>query len=212
VLVVGGVGPDGQSIASAEFYDRNANFSSAAAMSSPRSFHTATLLPHERVLIAGGVRGNEPLSSAELYNAELNRFFDLPSMSVARVRHAAVALPGGNVLLVGGSSANKQLGIAATEIFDLENGRFVAGGSMLQPRWGLPDPVILSGGKVLVVGGARIQEIYDAAKNTSAVATSTTERFPWYQSATLLSDGNVLVAGGSDQKGQRTAQSYIYVP
>ena len=211
VLVVGGYGLDGKSMAGAEIYNRNATFTSAAVMSTPRSFHSATLLPHECVLITGGMGTNAPLSSAELYNAELNRFLPLPNMSVARYRHATVPLPDGNILIVGGASGRSRQGTSTTEIFDVEHRTFLGGGSMNKPRLDLPEPVVTSGGKVLVVGGSRIEEVYDPVTKTFSAASGTMERSRWYQSATVLSEGNVVIAGGADEKNP-TAQTWMYVP
>ena len=57
VLVVGGVGADGESLASAEVFDPVAGaWSATEAMDQPRSMHTATPLPDGRVLIVGGTR------------------------------------------------------------------------------------------------------------------------------------------------------------
>jgi hypothetical protein len=215
VLVVGGDGLDGQSMADAEIYNRNATFTFVAAMSTPRSFHSATLLPHEFVLITGGTGStgtSEALGSAELYAAEVNRFLPLPNMSVARNRHAAVALPDGNILIVGGSSGRSRQGTSTSEIFDVEHRRFLESGAMNKPRFDLPDPVVISGGKVLVTGGSRIEEVYDPATKTFFAASGTLERSRWYQSATPLSDGNVLIAGGADEKTHPTAQAWMYIP
>ena len=83
---------------------------------------------------------------------------------------------------------------------------------MLQPRFDVPEPVVLMSGKVLVVGGAGINEIYDPATKTFTAAGGKAERTRWFQSATLLSDGKVLVTGGSDEKKRSTAQAWIYTP
>jgi len=39
-----------------------------AAMAAARRFHTATLLPNRKVLMAGGDSGGGPLASAEVYD------------------------------------------------------------------------------------------------------------------------------------------------
>jgi hypothetical protein len=181
-------------------------------MATARAFHSATLLPHECVLIAGGFGNNEPLGSAELYNAEANRFLPLPDMSAARARHAAVSLPGGLVLIVGGAGGRTQPGISSTEIFDIENKRFLQGGSMVKPRCDLPEPVVLTNALVLVVGGAPIDEVYDPATKSFSATGGKAENTRWFQSATLLSDGKVLIAGGADEKGRSTAQAWLYTP
>ena len=49
-----------------------------------RSEHTATLLPDGRVVVAGGVRGPNTLSSVEVYNYTTGSWSLEPSMSAAR--------------------------------------------------------------------------------------------------------------------------------
>ena len=69
VLVAGGDDGVG-SLASAELYDPVANtWSPAGSMTTARYYHTATLLPNGRVLVAGGYGdGRSYLASAELYD------------------------------------------------------------------------------------------------------------------------------------------------
>jgi hypothetical protein len=53
---------------SAELYDpAKATWSATASLTVKRSAHTATLLNSGKVLVAGAVDNNNPLSSAELY-------------------------------------------------------------------------------------------------------------------------------------------------
>ena len=56
--------------------------------------------------------------------------------------------------------------------------------------------VLLESGKVLVVGSAPI-EVYDPATRTFGFADNTRCNHGWGPSATLLSDGKVLIAGGN---------------
>ena len=81
---------------------------------------------------------------------------------------------------------------------------------MGKPRMDLANLVVLPGGDVLIVGGARTAEIYDPVTKAFSAASGTLERSRWFQSATLLSDGKVLILGGADEKGRATAQAWIY--
>ena len=102
VLIAGG-----SSGTIAELYDPVTDtFGATNPMTAVRTFHTATLLPDSRVLLAGGSD-----ESAELYDPDTRSFAEtLRPMKEARGSHAAILLPNvtgppvpGIVLLVGGT-------------------------------------------------------------------------------------------------------------
>ncbi len=63
-------------------------------MANARQHHTATLLPNEKVLVAGGNgSGFNPLVSAELYDPAPGTWAGTRSMNVARFDHTATLLP-----------------------------------------------------------------------------------------------------------------------
>ncbi|HEX7591969.1 MAG TPA: kelch repeat-containing protein [Candidatus Limnocylindrales bacterium] len=70
-------------------------------MNMPRAFHTATLLPDGRVLIAGGASAPADPASAELYYPATNTFGPTGSMTTGRTSHLAVTLADGRVFLIG---------------------------------------------------------------------------------------------------------------
>ena len=56
-------------LSSAELYDpASGSWSDTGSLGTARVYHTATLLPSGKVLVAGGVDGSGVLSSAELYD------------------------------------------------------------------------------------------------------------------------------------------------
>lgn len=101
VLVVGGQGPRGEGVGSAELYDPATDtWLPAGSLAVPRFHHTATLLYDDgcmictSVVIAGGAT-YEParplaLSSSEIYNPLTNTWVTGPPMGEARVNHTAV--------------------------------------------------------------------------------------------------------------------------
>jgi hypothetical protein len=168
----------------------------------PRSWHTATLLPDGKVLVAGGRRfaagdiGDLVLDSAELYDPAIGSWTPTGSLTTPRVGHGAALLPNGKVLVVGGDSG----GVTA-ELYDPASGTWTATGSMNTQRFAL-SATLLDTGKVLVVGGVGSSdetltsaELYDPTTGTwSYTGDVFSGRF--FHSDTLLQDGRILIAGG----------------
>lgn len=182
-----------------------------------RAGHTATLLADGRMLVVGGEGGSAPLASVEQYDPQANRWVAAPSLGLARSGHTATLLPSGEVLIVGGVIApSGAIGTTPTvELFDPVGGRWRGGSPLNQARSG-QTATLLTNGRVLVVGGEALDsatgqtrlvasaELYDPASNSwSVVAPPARARLG--HTATLLSDGRVLIAAGetSDANGQR---------
>ncbi len=170
-----------------------------------RDCHTATLLQNGKVLIAGGRSGNNTLSSAELYDPATGNFTFTGSLQTARCDHTATLLPNGTVLIAGGCYVGNGLPtLASAEIYDPGAGSFSSTGPLLTRRYG-HSATLPADGKVLVAGGVGSNdgysfftlasaELYDPVAATfSATGSLNTARSA---PATLLNNGQVLVAGG----------------
>src|SRR5207302_9108467 len=96
-------------VAIAEIFDPATETSTAVgALVTARVSHTATLLPNGQVLVAGGPRMTEPLSSAEIFDpANPGAALRVLSatMGAARAGHTATLLKDGTVLIAGGDVA-----------------------------------------------------------------------------------------------------------
>ena len=198
-------------IAAAEVFDSSLDrFGTPLKTLVDREFHTATILQNGKVLIAGGSASD---TSAELYDPSTGGFVKTGSMAVPRLGHTATLLTDGRVLVVGGSSDG------GAEIYDPVTETFEATGSMAAVRSG-HTATMLSGGKVLIVGGKTdfVQtivtttalastELYDPQSGSfSPSASLSTARTG--HTATLLSNGTVLVVGGANSVPLESTEIY----
>jgi N-acetylneuraminic acid mutarotase len=187
-------------------------WSSAGSMTTARSYHTATLLPDGRALLAAGQSGVFPdvsLSSAEIYDPVSGTFRATASLNTVRHQHSATLLPDGRVLVIGGYNPS-QGWLSSAEIYDPATGQW----SITQPIFAhgvTHTATLLKDGRVLVMAGA-IQsgsagqsgtggpddrvEIFDPKTNRWQQA-ALHENTGGNHTATLLPDGRVLIAGGS---------------
>jgi hypothetical protein len=177
-------------------------FEETGNLNHARAYHTATLLPNGKVLVAGG-NG----LTAELYDPASRTWTETGSMSTPRGEHTATLLKNGTVLVVGGIVGFSSQ--ASAELYDPATGTWTTTGSLNHARRD-HTATLLPDGKVLVAGGFHdlvgtitggsaipSAELYDPATGmwtlTADLAHARTNH-----AATLLPNGKVLVVGGND--------------
>ena len=188
-------------------------------LGTPRWRHTATLLPNDQVLVAGGGGNSSDLASAQLYHPAIGRWQRIADMNHSHVDHTATLLPNGLVLVAGGAACN---GAGSTgrcgpsELYDPTTRTWTDTDSLRRARWD-HTATLLPNGQVLVAGGRNNKrdfasaELYDPATGVwTATRSMTTPRFN--HTATLLPSGQVLVAGGFEFDVGILASAELYDP
>jgi len=185
-------------------------FTNTGSLNTARQNHTATLLPNGQVLVAGGWNSGGYLASCEIYNPSNGTWEATGSLSNSRAYHTATLLPNGQVLVAGGiglNGVNINIQLAICEIYNPETGTWTTTGNLANARE-QHTATLLPNGQVLVAGGAGINnnpltcsllascELYNPATGTWAY-TGDLGSAHYYHTATLLTNGQVLVIGGS---------------
>ena len=188
---------------------RPGTWTATGSMGLPRMLHSATLLGDGRVVVAGGYN-----TSSELYDPATGFWSRTSDTLTTHRSHTATQLRGGLILLAGGTDSS-----VSTEIYDPATGRWSAGGGLNVHRF-YHTATPLADGRVLVVGGSDSEyagsvlssaEIYDPSTHTWTF-TSGMSTARAHHTATALSDGRVLVTGGSDAWDNLLASAEIYDP
>lgn len=219
VLVTAGTQLEGGSfpasdagMTAAELYDESTGaWSTSGSMKKARHGASATLLPSGQVLVVGGERtlSDRPVE-AEVYDRATGTFTIAGSLAHGRVGHTATLLPSGKVLVASGLETTQLT--ATAEIYDPVVGAFEAPIPLVQPR-ASHAAALLPTGKVLLSGGhggppaqdlgvlfgtyasGASVELFEPADGPIAIKGRMSRARSWH-TATLLSDGQVLLAGG----------------
>ncbi|SDZ23747.1 N-acetylneuraminic acid mutarotase [Amycolatopsis xylanica] len=178
-----------------------------------RGCHSTTRLADGSVLAAGGTSGSAPFPSqgsdtAERYDPVAGTWAPAGTMTAGRWSHSATLLGDGRVLVAGGQgvrSPGNGTTLSSAEIYDPVAKTWTATGPMTDRRSG-HQAVLLPDGRVLVIGGIATTgggeytglafcELFDPATG-AWTPTGTLARPRWNNTATVLTDGTVLVTGG----------------
>lgn len=211
VLVAGGSNSSGR-LNSAELFDpATGDWTTTGSMAYARTSHTATLLADGKVLVAGSYDSSSAAarSSAEVYNPATGTWTTTGSLITGRTFHTATLLPSGKVLVTGGYDGINVTSWNSVELYDPTTGVWSAASSFSSvPRFS-HTATLLPNGRVLVAGGfyydgpsdlfatLNVAEIYNPATNTWTTSGNLLEH-RYDHTATLLADGKVLIAGGTE--------------
>ncbi len=221
VLVTGGVTTGNVPVASAELYDpltgvwrttrRPELGGGPLTMSTVRSSHGAVKLKDGRVLIVGGGGVSGSLAQCEIFDPATETFTPTGSLNLPREGRNSVLLSDGRVMVIAGrSSAAPCCTVASTEIYNPATGTWspaapvpTSGLGTISPGYTNQAIAVLPDGKVLMTGGydgysfntasavLRYDPGADAWQVMSPMLTARNQH-----TATLLSDGRVLIVAG----------------
>ena len=219
VLVAGAEHAPDAILDSAELFDPNTGtWTATGSMHHARTQNVAAMLPDGKVLVAGGSGPVSPtsatphdlLASAELYDPATSAWTETGSLITKRSFVTLVAsLADGRVMVVGGDGPGDPV-LASAEIYDEKTGAWTETGSLANAR-DLMTSTLLPDGRILVAGGfvgsesagytsVAPTELFDPAAGTWAYAGDLpTPRV--LTAATLLRNGKVLIAGGTNDQG-----------
>ena len=229
VVVAGGNLPG--ALGSIEVYDPVAGtFSSNSTfMKIARTGNTMTKLADGRFLFIGGLDINQdPALSAEIYDPATNKFTLTGALSVGRQMHTATLLGDGTVLVVGGFAGLAHSTFVSTaEVYNPASGTFGPAPSNPTVLRAGQTATVLTNGKILIAGGliplgvngytaTTSVELYDPSAGSFVPAGNMTAPRANH-TATLLSDGRVLLAEGvydpiSFSTGAKYAPDELYDP
>ncbi len=196
----------------AEIYDPSTGtFTTTGSLSHYRTQPAAVTLLDGRVLVIGAADPDEPHvatdTGAEIYDPATGKFAAVRPL-IDRSEAAVALLQDGRVLIAGGGDMRPGHCLTASaELFDPRSNKFTFTGSMEAARAGAT-ATVLQDGRVLITGGGpcgdpqsgtattvATGEIYDPRTGRfSPTGNMTVEREQ--DTATLLRDGRVLIAGG----------------
>jgi hypothetical protein len=207
----------------AELFDTvSGTFTALPPMTSPRAYHTATLLPSGKILITGGDTGTAFSNTAELFDPASGTFTSLlKTMTSERYFHQATLLQSGTVLITGGGNLIQGQIDNSAELFDPTSGTFTALPPMTAVRY-FNTTTLLANGKVLIAGGpgnprgvgtTNTAELFDAGLGFSdarrpVISTVTN---PLVQPASLVLTGTGF-RGDSEASGSSFSSSATNYP
>ncbi|MBU1361403.1 MAG: hypothetical protein KJ901_21915 [Gammaproteobacteria bacterium] len=209
----------------AQIYEPNTGTWNATA--APSSIHadggTFTLLSDGKVLAAGGFNHTEAIPDSEVFDPSSQKWTAVGPLAISRTGHTSTLLPNGKVLVIGGLTGTVShycacglRTVAAAELFDPMTNTWSSAGALTTARIGF-SATLMTTSQVLVVGGniqGRTEQIpNDGFRTTIPTPLKSVEAYDpltnswrnWGEmqlsrtlhAATLMTDGNLLITGGS---------------
>jgi N-acetylneuraminic acid mutarotase len=222
VLVGGGIGLPGV-LSSAELYDPTlGTWSGAGLMTVPRGSHTATLLPGGNVLLVGGLGSGGELSDAELfYPDRLRLVFTIQPGNATAGTAVGTAVPAVQVRAVdkdgnGVSGVSVEVGIVpsscsscaltGTNSLSTDINGYATFSNLVATRggWGYR-----------LFAWSSVPGLMSASGQFNVAGFCESGSMPaafYLHTSTLLADGKILLAGGTNPIGDPDSHAALYSP
>jgi hypothetical protein len=228
VLVAGGsdVCRGCEPIATAELYNpKTGQWVSTGSMNLGRYWDNPSpvTLPGGSIMVVGGVTccPYDWINEAEIYNPATQTWTTTGDKKT-KANETTVLLPGGQVLVAGGANGiqSSTTNVADAELFNSATGTWIATAKMSTDRSG-NTLTLLANGQALVTGGLSggwgvcnnltSAELYDPVQGVW-LRTGDMSVSRIYHTATILSNGQVLVTGGRDCDYNVYSSAELYTP
>ena len=138
-----------------EIYDpATGSWTATGSLNTARVFHTATLLPNDKVLVTGGSDFTSVIyRSTELYDPSTGQWSETGKLTTSRISHTATLLPNGRVLAVAGFN-NEPVNFSqrSAELYNPDTESWTSTAELNVVR-GNHAATLLADGKVLISGG-----------------------------------------------------------
>jgi N-acetylneuraminic acid mutarotase len=200
------------------YHPATATWTSTGPSTATQFFNTATLLQNGKVLAAGG-----GTAAAELYDPATNDWTATGSLNTARQGAVAALLHNGDVLVTGGVPPGGGNALASAELYDPATGTWSYTHAPMFVGRLAATATVLRDGTVMVAGGCTTDcsgqaglsstEIYNPGQFEYFSQGPSMTQGRLGHTATLLANGDVLVAGGDTQYGgPATTTAELFTP
>ena len=225
VVVIGGVSSSGAGKKVWIYDSRSGAWSMGKDAGTQHIAHGAVAVGNQKVLVIGGdCRFGGAVAcasgSVEEYDVAANTWVQKAPMPIPLHSSSTTQLADGRILVAGGS--NNFGSVDTAQIYDPATDAWFAKTSSMNESRYYHTATLLKNGKVLVAGGNKVSNGGATASNTAEIFDPATNGWTLVApmavirilpTATLLADGRVMLAGGTDTGAANTTDTVeIYDP